>query len=51
MILYSNLEALTIASCLSFFSAPVEEDVLHEARKMITNEQIDLYNEAAESIL
>ena len=34
-----------------FSPAPIEEKILHEARKMITNEQVDLYNEAAENLL
>ncbi len=33
------------------YSAGVQENLLNDARKMITNEQIDLYNDAAEDIL
>lgn len=36
---------------LLFNSDPVFEDMLSESRKMITNEKIDAYNEAAISIL
>lgn len=36
---------------LCFAPDPVHEELLSESRKMITNEEIDMYNEAAVSAL
>lgn len=42
---------LSYGYILPVYLDPVHEDVLSDSRKMITNEQINLYNEAAVSTL
>lgn len=58
MLLLSVEVIVVIAMLFDFYSIlffcapdPVSEELLSESRKMITNEQIDMYNEAAVSTL
>ena len=41
----------TNISFIMFAAEPVVESKLHEARKMITNEKIELFNSIAEEML
>lgn len=47
----SHNRSLNLLSCSLNASDPVNEEALSDNRKMITNQQLELYNEAAVDVL